>query len=382
MKKTILMASTAMALVVMNVSASYATNSCSRMCGKYCCDDSAVEKGIFQQVSDNEYKDLVENVTYKFKENSVETRLGNDTVVYNYDDEGNLLSKENWGHSPYSVEVMKSHGITPRVETYQDFEGNRLVKVSSSGSNPQYITDSSLVFSFSGVKNSNDEYIATPVGKNGNAFLKIDGDKSIIDAYTYVNKYMGAGQYAIVDEKYNTLTYDKEGNLREKIDKDSLGNTLLVTTYDAQGNVISETAKDAEGNITSALTYDGMNYDSVGHLLGYKKESTVYNSDGTYETTGTQYSACKGAAGGCTITNLGKRTYASDGSLLKVGNKAVTSDCAEADINANCTQCSGQYVLSEGLCFAPWEKKHYTPAEAAKYLKDTDNTIIITFKIR
>lgn len=58
----------------------------------------------------------------------------------------------------------------------------------------------------------------------------------------------------------------------------------------------------------------------------------------------------------------------------------------------SCTSCSGGKFLQEGVCVAycgssfrlndgECDRIRYTPAEAAQYLKDTDNTIIMTFKV-
>ena len=44
--------------------------------------------------------------------------------------------------------------------------------------------------------------------------------------------------------------------------------------------------------------------------------------------------------------------------------------------------CPDEQVLYKGECLDeyPFAKKHYTPAEANKWLKDDDNTITLLFK--
>ncbi len=72
--------------------------------------------------------------------------------------------------------------------------------------------------------------------------------------------------------------------------------------------------------------------------------------------------------------------------LLKdmIGDKTFniispTSNC-ETYNSKGCTSCEKEYSLADGMCWAAWEKKHYTPAEANQWLKDDNNTITITFK--
>ena len=60
--------------------------------------------------------------------------------------------------------------------------------------------------------------------------------------------------------------------------------------------------------------------------------------------------------------------------------------------NNTCTECNSGLIKQEGACVSgcgssfkendgECDRIHYTPAEAAQVLQDTDNEIIMTFKV-
>ena len=60
--------------------------------------------------------------------------------------------------------------------------------------------------------------------------------------------------------------------------------------------------------------------------------------------------------------------------------KGISHDCGNGKYyqEKDCVfSCGASFRLNDGEC----DRIRYTPAEAAQYLKDTDNTIIMTFKV-
>ncbi|MBR3501838.1 MAG: hypothetical protein IKO06_02915 [Alphaproteobacteria bacterium] len=57
---------------------------------------------------------------------------------------------------------------------------------------------------------------------------------------------------------------------------------------------------------------------------------------------------------------------------------AYPDGCTELGLGLRCSKCkNGNFRLNDGEC----DRLRYTPAEAAKVLKDTDNELIMTFKV-
>ena len=73
----------------------------------------------------------------------------------------------------------------------------------------------------------------------------------------------------------------------------------------------------------------------------------------------------------------------------------TTQGCVKPAANSKCSKCKNGLLEKEGVCISAangcgenWKdmggwcnRIRYTPAEAAQYLKDTDNEIIMTFKV-
>ena len=57
--------------------------------------------------------------------------------------------------------------------------------------------------------------------------------------------------------------------------------------------------------------------------------------------------------------------------------QAFPEGCNTLTLSAKCASCGASFKLNDGEC----DRIRYTPAEAAKVLKDTDNEIIMTFKV-
>ena len=80
-----------------------------------------------------------------------------------------------------------------------------------------------------------------------------------------------------------------------------------------------------------------------------------------------------GACGGCETGY-----YKKDGGCV-----AATDGCGDGYLKkgTSCISaaqgCGASFRLNDGEC----DRIRYTPAEAAQYLKDTDNTVIMTFKV-
>lgn len=53
------------------------------------------------------------------------------------------------------------------------------------------------------------------------------------------------------------------------------------------------------------------------------------------------------------------------------------SGCSKIDGTLKCTKCKNEnFRLNDGEC----DRLRYTPAEAAQWLRDDDNTVILTFR--
>ena len=92
---------------------------------------------------------------------------------------------------------------------------------------------------------------------------------------------------------------------------------------------------------------------------------------------------------GC-VAECGEGYTANSGTMQCVKNAdpetpSVADEIEEAEndeeaIISACYKSGRVYYKGECLNEYPFARKHWTPAEAAKYLKDDDNEIIITFK--
>ena len=92
---------------------------------------------------------------------------------------------------------------------------------------------------------------------------------------------------------------------------------------------------------------------------------------------------------GC-VAECGEEYTANSGTMQCVNNAtpetpSVADEIEEAEndeeaIISACYNSGKVYYKGECLNEYPFARKHWTPAEAAKYLKDDDNEIIITFK--
>ncbi|MBR3502320.1 MAG: hypothetical protein IKO06_05375 [Alphaproteobacteria bacterium] len=150
-----------------------------------------------------------------------------------------------------------------------------------------------------------------------------------------------------------------------------------------------------DGNMTKKEYYDNCS-------SGTCKKSSEHRY--TYEDgnmTKDEYYYCW--SGTCTKSSESVYTYEFDkyGNIIKKyhnGNLSESHEYPDEYYNmkctkaGDCTSCSGGKVLQGKECVASCgasfrlndgecDRIRYTPAEAAQYLKDTDNEIIMTFKV-
>ena len=348
-----------------------AEDSCNRMCGKYCCDK------LIKQ-SDNVYYDSVEDVTYTINGNTVKT---NETTTY----DGYLVSyKEYQYNDDGTIDSSISHTIVSG--SYDQTSGSKYVYINGARlESSRYYGGAPASISYT--NNSDGTYARSCNGYCTNDFphatVSFVGDKVVID------DLFGSGS----GSSYKS-TYDKNGNLLEKAQKTS-ANTYGATTYytyDEFGNQISSLTKNGLGNPTSSTNY-AYNYDAAGHKIGNYNQETltyVYNQDGTYSVKKSdEQGTC--SSGSCFNGTYAYSllSYAANGDLLSIGSECnssygncttveVPSNCRAATNAGACTKCNGEsFRLNDGEC----DRIRYTPAEAAEVLKDTDNEIIMTFKV-
>lgn len=218
-----------------------------------------------------------------------------------------------------------------------------------------------------------------------------------VDSYTYdddgklLSVNMGGGFVFTRDEngKINGAS-SCAGYTSCYFDRDSNGFTITspgsmaAVSFDNNENLIISGTKMGRAVWTGKVysyTYDGTKKVSRSTL------SCSYNSN---------ISQCQNNA-----TDSYTYVYDDYGNIVteKIGNTIIAThsysenylENQKCSATKSCTSCAGSKVLQEKACVSTCgasfklndgecDRVRYTPAEAAKWLKDDDNTITITFK--
>ena len=176
----------------------------------------------------------------------------------------------------------------------------------------------------------------------------------------------GDNETYIIDRSLGYFVFDNKGKILQKKESNGPIETTYIYNYDQEtGQKISRTTnicnletESCESASTEVFSYQ---YDEFNNVIAEKIGDEVIN---TYSYSDA-YLAKQSTSGSSQNTGAQPTaaSCANDGKVLK-GNACVSS-------------CGSSFRLNDGEC----DRIRYTPAEAAQYLKDTDNEIIMTFKV-
>ena len=162
----------------------------------------------------------------------------------------------------------------------------------------------------------------------------------------------------VYDYKLSSIYMPKVKTLRSY----ALASTALTSVDIPQVTSIEKKAFDN----TTSLEYIGLGVDENGQLLDVTIGTDAFTGTPISDCSNENRSACGSCGTGYVKSGLGCVADCGAGYLEKEGR------CIDADLG-----CGKNYKQIETWC----NRIRYTPAEAAQYLKDTDNEIIMTFKV-
>jgi hypothetical protein len=259
-------------------------------------------------------------------------------TCYFYDDNGRV--KEIVSSSSHSRwDSQNEPGLINRTVLYYDDEGKLTGGRQYASGSVNYDNIELTIHS------TDDGFLLTPNTSGSGYTLVLDNSGRVLR-----DGYQTAQPYGYDEVK--SYTYDNDGNMTSQTNVSCSGSRS--GTYDT--GISSSNSNCATSGSPQAYTYVKEEDENIVAVkFGDQIVAKYGYSDGYLaKQKGIQSDKKCSAAGNCTSCYSG----------LLQGGKCVAS-------------CGASFRLNDGEC----DRIRYTPAEAAQYLKDTDNEIIMTFKV-